>query len=308
MSNKIGGGGVLTKTKRVFLASGTAYEGYGVCYNWDAVGVTAEGDTLSVNTAITNWCDARRVMVEVPNATNNLHFAGVVDHASDGVVGPNWILIHEPGSICNVYSDATITAGAADTPAQNVAVQYNFTIGMNSAASYSTINGLFNFQGLPGEGAALMLEEGTAGLKMAQLLTGPPSGGVQVLGTVVTITVLAVNSDLPMISHGKVVTSACDLDAEEIATISVPRAAKHHFVGQRLIFDGHACACTTAQIITFSLSSCEMATVLAATSLEVVSSALVTVETSAASWFDFEWNGKVWFINSLSVASSLLTA
>ena len=307
MSNKIGGGGVLTKTKRVFLASGTAYEGYGVCYNWDAVGVTAENDTLSVNTAITDWCDARRVMVEVPNATNNLHFAGVVDHASDGVVGPNWILIHEPGSICNVYSDATITAGAADTPAQNTPVIYNFTIGMHSAASYSTINGLFNFQGLPGEGAAIMLEEGTAGLKMAQLLTGPPSGGVQVLGTNVTITVLAVNSDLPMIGHGKVVTSVA-ADYEETCTISVPRATGHHFIGQRLIFDGQGVAGTTALIHTFSLSSCEMATVLAATSLEVVSSALVTVESSAACWFDFEWNGKAWFINSCSVASSLLTA
>ena len=306
MSNTVSGGGVLTKTKRVFLASGTAYEGRAVNYNYDLVGVTAENDAIAVGTAITDWCDARRVQVEVPSAMNNLHFAGAVDAVSDGVVGPNWICIHEPGSICNVYSDATISVGAGDTPAQNTPVIYNFTIGMHSAASFSTINGMFNFQGLPGEGAAIMLEEGTAGLKMAQLCTGPPSGGVQALGTNATITVLAVNSDLPLISHGRVITSTGNVNFTETCTISVPRACGQHFIGQRLIF--HCEGGTTALIQTLSISSALFYQVAVGSSLEIKNAALASVEISASSWFDFQWNGQKWVVDSYSISSALLTA
>jgi hypothetical protein len=48
MSDTVSGGGVLKKTKRVFLASGTAYEGYAVCYNFDAKNVTAEDDPTAI--------------------------------------------------------------------------------------------------------------------------------------------------------------------------------------------------------------------------------------------------------------------
>ena len=38
MSTTVTGSGAVKQTKRVYLISGTVYKGYGVCYNWDAVG------------------------------------------------------------------------------------------------------------------------------------------------------------------------------------------------------------------------------------------------------------------------------
>lgn len=299
MSDKVSGGGVLTRTKRVYLRSGTANEGYAVCYNYDAVGVTAENDSISVNTAITDWCDARRVMVEVPSSINNLHFAGVVDHASDGVVGPNWILIHQPGSICKIHTDANISVRGATATAYNQAAMLTFTVGVHSANSFTTINGMFKFQGLPGEGSAWVLEEAAATANiMAQLMTGPPSGGVQAIGTNATITALAVNSDLPLIHHGKVVTSTCNLDVTIKAAISVPRAQTHHFVGQRLVFDAAGFANTTAAIHAIHFSSTIILSTVTAVHDASMTTAVTSAACSVARYFDFQWNGTAWLLTS----------
>lgn len=310
MSTYVGVGAVPTKTRRAFLRSGTAYEGYAVCYNWDAVGVTQENDSISINTAITDWCDARRGMVDVPDASNHMHFAGVVDKSSDGIVGPNWITIHEPGSICNIYTDSVVTTNAGDTPPTNNPCLLTFTIGMHSAASFTTLNGVFKFSGLPGAGSAWALEETTTTpqLVMAQLQDGPPSGGVQAVGTNATVTALAVFSDLPMIVHGKVITSTASLNCTETSTVSVPRATGNHFPGQRLIFDAAGFANTTATEHILSMGSALFHNIAAATSLEVKATAVASAGISAASWFDFQWTEDYWVVASYSLASALLTA
>jgi hypothetical protein len=312
MSNFVQIGGVPTKTRRVFLRSGTANEGYAVCYNWDAVGVTMENDATSLNTAITDWCDARRGMVDVPDAGNNMHFAGVVDRKSDGVVGPNWIVINEPGSICNIYTDSVITTNAGDTPPIGNPTLVTFTIGTHSAASFTTLNGVFKFNGLPGEGSAWALEETTTTpqLVMAQLQTGPPSGGVQAIGSNATVTALAVFSDLPTIVHGKLVTSTADLDATVLATISVPRAVTNHFPGQRCIYDMGGFANTTAVIHVISMGSVrfqKQGGTAAGTSLEILTAALASAGVSGAGYLDLEWDGTWWIAKSYSLSSALLT-
>ena len=306
-SNTVSGGGVLTKTKRVFLASGTAYTGYAVCYNYDAVGVTAENDTLSTLTAITDWCDARRVQVEVPNIKNNANFAGVVDEASNGVVGPNWILIHEPGSICEVATSAVISIG---TPGTAPCPILNFTVGNNSVTDYTDQNGKFWLQGLPGAGAAQILEEndGSDGRVMAQLLTGPQSGGVQVVGTAVTISALCVSSDAPLIKQGVVCLTALNLDAADpaAAPISLALSTPTAFPGQRLIIKG--AGATTATDVVISAYGLKYPQQSVGTTLEVSFVALATVVQGDTGFFyDIEYNGSFWFVNSYYASSALLS-
>jgi hypothetical protein len=305
MSTKVGGGGVLTKTKRVFLASGnTAYTGYAVCYNHDAVAQTVEAYAMTVLTAITDWCDARRVQVEAPSQNNNVNFAGVVDRQSNGVVGPNWILIHEPGSICNVATSAVISIG---TTSQNETAYLNFTVGMNSAASYTSLNGKFTYAGFAGAGAAQILEENAAnGLAMAQLLEGPQSGGVQAIGTVVTITAIANVSDCPLIRHGVVTLTACNLDTTDAdlftCGLSVPT---HNYPGQRLLIKTAASTtASTATISAYGLYQCHAA---GGTSIEVKYVALATIDAQTGFVLDMRHNGAFWCLDSYSVGSALLT-
>src|SRR3989338_10680983 len=158
----VGGGGVLTKTRRVFYRTGTANAGYAVNYNFDAVDITAESESLSGATA-TDWCDARRVQVEDPSFENNLHFAGAIDKVSDGVVGPNWILIHEPGSICQIHAAITVDHRDASVASANAGTMLTFGVCTNSVGAAHTtapyINGQWQKYGLPGEGSAMVRSE-----------------------------------------------------------------------------------------------------------------------------------------------------
>lgn len=193
-----GGGAVPVRTRRVFLHTGTAYEGLAVCFNNDAVNVTAENESVASGTrgfhsAIDGWSDARVLMVEAPKEGNMLTFAGVVAKESDGVVGPNWITIHRPGSICRVYSTCIVSSlitGGIGVAAISVAKVLNFCYaiqGNTAAVLTAPRSGAFLGGGFRGEGAAQMLAEGVASLpndtylKMARLLEGPPSGGITYL-------------------------------------------------------------------------------------------------------------------------------
>jgi hypothetical protein len=53
-----GGAAYPKKTKRVFMLSGTANQGEAVCYQYDALTVTAENDSLGTISAA-DWTDAR---------------------------------------------------------------------------------------------------------------------------------------------------------------------------------------------------------------------------------------------------------
>lgn len=214
-----GGGAVPIKTKRVFLKENTVYEGFAVCYSFDAKGVTAENEsvasTAAFGTTYSKWCDARRLLVEIPDYENGIHFAGVVAKESHGVVGPNWITIHTPGSICNIYSLASAGAGITATDALNSsnttvagARMLTYSIACNSTAktSISSYNGTFVWAGYAGEGSVRPLQAVTAyhggdtawdskQLVMAELMMGPPSGGVQLVAFGSSISSAVVTTD-----------------------------------------------------------------------------------------------------------------
>jgi len=275
MARFVSGGGVYTKTRRVFLVSGTAREGYAVCYNWDAQNVTAENDTLA-NASAPYWCDARRVMVEAPSYNNHMHFAGVVAKESDGVVGPNWISIHEPGSVCNIYAAAAASAGIGGD--KNTGDMLTFGVAVNSVGAADTDNGKFIGPGLPGEGSAILLSEGSAnGLRMAQLLEGPPSGGYQTLSYTTTL------AGTTVIIHG-----FCELESVAAAAgaASIP-VADGQFVGQTLVIKQGSAPVNT---VTISFDG------------QVIASTLVAVTAASldasGEFVCLRWNGTKWEVSS----------
>ena len=211
-----GGQAVPVKVKRVFYRTGTAAEGYSVCYNVDALGVTAENEAVASGavgfaTALDGWCDARRLMVENPTYMNALHFAGVIARESDGVIGPNWITIHTPGSICKVY--ALVTGTGVESVNMNQMVTFAVLSGVGSTSKI----GQFGKGGLPGAGSAMLLASGAAGLRMADLLDGPPSGGIEELAYATA------QGDLSnLIVHGVVRTSAAASGTDGYTTYNWP--------------------------------------------------------------------------------------
>lgn len=295
-----GGAAYPKRTKRVFLLSGTAKQGESVCYNYDALTVTAENDALGTLSAA-DWTDARRVQVEVPSAANNMHFAGVIDRASEGVVGPNWIEVHEPGSVCKIRTVATVSAGIGGN--RNTGALLTFGIAVNSVNAADTNNGRFEIGGLPGCGSAMLLAEGAASvpgdsyLKMAILQTGPESGGVEAMSFVSTLMGDA-SAVLPVaIQHGVINLSTTDLEtaAETAGVISVEDGK---FVGQRLVVLGPTAAVSVAVEVKFD-TAVAMATALSNTGWDT---AEATTLSAPAAFVDAEWNGAAWrLIGSASI-------
>lgn len=176
-----GGGTSPAIVRRVYyIGTDTLREGYALCYNFDVADETAEALTLSLAESLVET-PARRLQVEKPTWKNSFHFAGVVSDKSNGVTGPGWVEINCPGSICNIYTfincdheHANLNSGANVASGQII----NFT-----AEQY-----YFAFSGFVGSGSAIVLRDidrsSTAGLVMAELVTGPPSGGVQSIQSV----------------------------------------------------------------------------------------------------------------------------
>lgn len=286
MGVQVTGGGVIRKTRRAFLVSGTGATGKAVCYNFDAVDVTAENDTLA-NASAVNWNDARRAMVEVPSPYNNLHFAGVVDKASNGVIGPNWILIHEPGSICDVHVVASADHRGSVTT-KNSGELVNFVIGVASAGAADTENGEFGPGGLAGSGAAMILQvQATASsLAMAELLQGAPTGGVQYFAYVSAALAATV------VIHGTVVLSVADTSAQTAGTISVPAG---QFVGQRLVINGPVSANSVAVAVSFTSAVVPNLSVEYLASANMVGVTQATL-TAIQHFIDAQWSGKQWVV------------
>lgn len=181
ISEVVHGGGASPKyTRRVYYTgTDTLYEGYALCYNYDAYDVSAENldaSGWSLDLAVSEPCPARAIQVEKPSINNCAHFAGVVSEKSDSVTGPAWIEINLPGSVCNIWANANCDHGSSGT-------------GMNSGQSLTFTQGqyYFKYTGVPGEGSALVLQDvdrsTTAGRVMARLMTGPPSGGYQIVNS-----------------------------------------------------------------------------------------------------------------------------
>ena len=288
----VGGGAPLTKTQRVFYRTGTANAGYAVCWNFAAISVTAENENLANNSA-TDWCDARRVQVEDPAFENNLHFAGVIDKASDGVVGPNWILVHRPGSICQIHTAITVDHRDASVTSANAGQMLTFGVCTNSVGAAHTtapyVNGQWQKYGLPGEGSAMVLEAATtaSALIMAELLTGPPSGGRQYIPLLATAI-----GGITITYHGVTFISA-ETTATTVGSCAIGAGT---FIGQRKIveLDGALSGVTTkvsfANGFTPNLSGEYLtgAPLVAATAVTLIS----------GSFLDMSWNGTKWLVLS----------
>jgi hypothetical protein len=296
-----GGAATPKSTKRVFLRTGTAYTGYAVNYNWDAIDVTAENETgytgnfgtAAITASIAMWCDARQVMVEAPSADNNCHFAGVVDESSNGVVGPNWILINEPGSVCKIYTAAIVSTGSGF---RNTGTTLAFTIAKSSVGGVGTNNGMFYKTGLPGRGSAVLLAEGAAAdpgstyLKMAKLMTGPESGGVQTLASMTEILGRAA-STLGCINHGVITyADAVSTGPYTAAQISVGSGT---FMGQRLIINGPLAA-ASCLVSVQALQAVPFTTGRAALDASCWVTCTSGNLTAEVQWMDLTWNGVAW--------------
>ena len=268
-------------TKRAFLLSGTAKKGYGLCYNHDIIDATAEQSTGSstISASIATWCDARKVQVELPSVNNALHFAGVIDEASDGKVGPCWVVIHEPGSICEIYAgsiaSSQITGGVAGNKVMTFCVAVN-SVGAVATAFVSVgyANGAYVGPALYGAGAALLLAEGVASTYyMAELLTGRPSGGYEFI-TVKGEDVGQASAAAPyLIRHG--VIEAYSSTGAATLSINVPA-----FPGAELIIKGYTgtsdivisgnMARAAVSLENWSFAAAGVATITAAEHVELV--------------------------------------
>lgn len=141
-----------------FTGTTALVEGQGVCYDWD------RGTQTSA--------DARRyTYVELPAILNARHFAGVAVRAYAANSGGQLIEIFCPGSVCNVYSNASTTIGVGRLTCE---------AGTGGAGA-----GYFARAGFEGAGSAVPLQtvdrSTDAGICLALLETGPPSGLVEVI-------------------------------------------------------------------------------------------------------------------------------
>lgn len=137
-----------------FEGSTALTEGQGLCYNWD-YGTAASADARRQN------------RVELPTILNARYFAGVAARNYAAKTNGQLIEIYLPGSVCNVLSRANNTIGT----------------GITTCEAGGTYAGYFNAGGFEGEGSAVPLQtidrSSTAGLCLAKLQAGPPSGLVE---------------------------------------------------------------------------------------------------------------------------------
>lgn len=294
MSNGIvGGGGVLVNTQRVFYRTGTATEGYAVCWNFAAASIAAEGETIS-NASSADWCDARRVRVEDPSFENNMHFAGVIDGASNGIVGPNWILIHRPGSICKVHTAITVDHRDASVTSANSGQALTFGVCTNSVGAAHTsapyINGQFMKYGLAGEGTAIVLEAATtaSALVMAQLMTGPPSGGRQYIPAM-SSTIMGVT----ITYHGITYISA-EAGATTVMSIAIGNGC---FIGQRKIIELDGAVTGVGLKVSFTGATGNLSAEYLSNPQQV---AITAATLLSGEYVDMVWSGSKWSATGLA--------
>jgi hypothetical protein len=139
-----------------YSGSDAVTKGYGLCYNRD-YGTATDADGL------------RDRHVALPDNTNNNSFAGVAAHSYAAVSGGQWIEICEPGSVCEIYVDASVTIG------DNLFTTCQ--IGGGGSGTFEV-----TYLGFMGKGTARIMQTRTgAGLVLAELMTGPESGLIETL-------------------------------------------------------------------------------------------------------------------------------
>jgi hypothetical protein len=151
------------KTRKIrrkvkYTGSDAVTKGYGLCYDHD-YGTATSIDGL------------RDKHVALPSATNNGAFAGVAAFSYPAKAGGQWIEVFEPGSVCEVYVDASVTIGdKAFVTCQ---------IGGGGSGTFDAGN-----TGYMGRGTAKVMQTRTgAGLILAKLMDGNESGLIETLVT-----------------------------------------------------------------------------------------------------------------------------
>lgn len=236
---------VAPRTKRVlYEGSDTLAEGYPLCYNMDyGTAATATFDRL--------W------RVEKPSTTNNMYYAGVVAPGGN-LVGPCWLTIYLPRSLCNVYTN------------QNCVI--NSTVVTFDPGQYR-----FAAHGFRGAGSGICMQtvdrSSTPGLVLCLLDDdGEQSGGSQ------TFTPTAAGGAETGITVGGVTR----LVAQTLAANSTYTLADGTYIGQRKAFYG-AVMTTNDFVITIT------------TPYEGAGSDTCTID-AAAEYLFAQWNGKAWHV------------
>ncbi len=273
-----------------FIGTDTLQEGYPVCFNFNAADVTPENKTqTSPNVGEEFWNDARRIQVEKAAEGNKLHFAGVVSQKSHGVTGPNWIEIHRPGSICNVF--------AADD------VDSESSSALNSGETLTFAPGTYTFRsgGFLGCGSAMVLQDedrsSTNGLIMAELMTGPPSGGVTPVTLISADGAFSVALGSEPAFAGVYLLNDNVLGASNPITSVLLLAADGDYTGQRFQFQLLTTAISC--VVSFGISSSfKQMTCVDVAGFTSGTANLSWVDTgggnAASNAFEMMWNGKHW--------------
>lgn len=273
----------LFKKRVYYTGSDVLKEGYALCYDYDN-----ENDYQNVTTADVDgstWADSRRICVEKPSYANMCHFAGVVAEESANISAAGWITINLPGSVCNVY-----TSNNCDYGEGNVSTMPTLQTLNVRAGSYNMKEG-----GYPGSGAAIVLQDidrsSTAGTVMAELQTGPPSGGLAYITALATAgaNALSVNISSCWAAHGMFIIAGCsDVDAAVSVTLSTGNFAGQHV--HVLLAEQ-----VSGGIDINTASGGEWANVAAGVLSKENGFGDISVYLSAANeWFDATWNGKYW--------------
>jgi hypothetical protein len=281
-----GGGTSPTVTRRVYYTgSDTLLEGYALCYNFDASDVSAEN--LMLSAGVDEECPARRIQVEKPSLNNCAHFAGVVSNKSAGVTGPGWVEINLPGSVCNIYAAASVDHGSTGT-GMNTGQTLTFSVGQY----------YFKYTGLPGAGSAVVLQDvdrsSTAGLVMAELQIGQPSGGVQLVATTETADVVSAGGVLCIAPFGVTI-----LDSTVYTTCLDQTAAltcclvdgDGGWIGQKKVFRCLVSTVTAHWAVTLSTANQLNASVLVA---KTAASYTATFSAGGDGNIHATWNGDAW--------------
>jgi hypothetical protein len=297
-----GGLGPLTTRRAYYTGTDTLYEGYALCYNYDAADVTPENLTLSAADSV-KPTSARMNQVEKPSFKNAAHFAGVVTNKSSGFTGPGFVEFYVPGSSCMIYTEADCDHESAVLATMNSGQRITFTTG-----SYA-----FKHTGLAGRGSAMILGDvdrsTTAGLVQAYLEDGPPSGGVQVIDSLAMIDggAASAGGSIYYTPFGVTVNVSADAAFTTTATPLGTTTGSKLPIGTMKVFKNAVCA--SAAITPFSIicsTAGRLVGSLAPNGLGNITGTLTTTSLASDSAV-LVWSGNNWVLTYLSNSLMLYT-
>lgn len=269
-----------------FPGTDTLKEGYPVCWNFDAADVDAENNTFTANdVGVEFWNDARRIQVEKPSEGNKLHFAGVVSEKFENFTGPGWIEIHRPGSICNVWCASSVDHG-----------QTGITTNTGQTVTFGPTAWTFKTGGYPGTGSAIILQDenrsSTAGLIMAELMTGEPSGGNHFVSCCSSTSGLSAAVAAVMVMAGVYTVSERSVASSAIASLDIA-ASDGSYIGQRFKIVFPTGVALSQSSISIHVKAVYKGVFSATTSGNISAHAQLD---AAGDFLEMRWNGSAWVV------------